>query len=183
MEIRAGSVEVSGGQLYQTAGELRLAGGQLSLRRNTFTDRPPLVLSGGELTGHGRIIYTSTGLATVTNTGSVIKPGLPIGVLTFENRLTLDPGSTVEIDLGGTTPGTQHDQLAVVNLVRLGGTLRLRLREGYVPAVGDKFAVVTFNSSSSAAFSAIEGQDIGGGKRLEVIYESSRVLVRCVAVP
>lgn len=184
MEIRSGAVEVSQGQLFQMGGELRLAGGELKLRRNTFTDRPPLVLRGGELTGHGSVGFSSTGgNVTITNLGCTIKPGLPLGVLNSLQRLTLQSGSVLEIELGGLTPGTEHDQLVVAEVLRMGGVLRLRLRDGYVPSVGDEFTVITFDSSSSTTFATIEGQNIGGGKRLEVFYQSSRVLVRCVAAP
>jgi hypothetical protein len=184
MEFRPGTLEVSSAQLFQLGGELRLNGAQLNLRRNIFTEHPPLILGGGELTGIGSIGFSGTGGgSTVTNLGTTIKPGLPLGVLTFTQRLQLYPDSTVEIDLGGTTPGLEHDQLAVTDLVRLGGTLRLRLVDGFIPAVGDEFTVVTFRTRSSTTFATLEGLNIGNGRRLEVIHEFTRVLVRCVASP
>ncbi|MBL9138779.1 MAG: hypothetical protein JNK85_23110 [Verrucomicrobiales bacterium] len=184
MELRPGTVEVSSAQFFQVGGELRLNGAQLNLRPNIFTDRPPLVLAGGELSGTGSIGFSgSGGSTTVTNLGTLLKPGLPLGVLGFNQRLSLAPGSTVEIELGGTTAGTQHDQLAVTGTIRLGGALRLRLRDGFVPAVGDQFTVATFSSRGGTTFANVEGQNIGGGKRLDVVHESTRVLVRCVDSP
>jgi hypothetical protein len=57
----------------------------------------------------------------------------------------------------------------------------LQLREGFVPAIGDEFVIITCRSRSTTTFQTIEGQSIGGGKRLDVVYDVDRVRVRCVA--
>ncbi|MGI9428482.1 MAG: hypothetical protein ACR2NM_07485 [Bythopirellula sp.] len=52
----------------------------------------------------------------------------------------------LEIELGGTTPGSEHDQLASTGTVDLGGTLDVSLVDlsnGYAPTAGDQFEIVT----------------------------------------
>jgi len=143
-------------------------------------------LQGGVLSGTGTLVHTnvSSSLNTITNLGTILRPGLPYGVLTFGNRFVQEAGGVLEIELAGLTPGTQHDQLAVEEVATLGGTLRLQLRNGFMPAVGDEFAAMTYRTRrGGSTFAVVEGQDIGGGKRLEVVYESTRVLIRCVQSP
>ena len=74
--------------------------------------------------------------------------------------------------------------VVVLGAARLGGTLRLQLRDGFVPAIGNEFVIMTYTSrSGSSQFDTIEGREIGGGKRLDVIYDLGRILVRCLAAP
>ena len=122
----------------------------------------------------------------ITNHASVIKPGLPVGTLKIGDDFAQEAAGSLEIEIGGLTPGSQHDQLIVPNRALLGGTLRLQLRDGFVPAIGDEFVIMTFRSRSSGiqtTFQNIEGQSMGGGKRLDIVYDSDRVRVRCVVAP
>jgi hypothetical protein len=49
------------------------------------------------------------------------------------------------IDLAGTVPANNYDQLAIVQNAVLGGTLDVRLGGGFFPSLGDEFTVVTAN--------------------------------------
>jgi hypothetical protein len=184
-EIRQGPLRIKR-QFFQGAGELRLAGGQLELDTDNIDNLPPLLLNGGVLAGFGSILHTNDQFTgrTITNRATIIKPGLPLGVLTLGERYEQGAAAALEIELAGLNPGAQHDQLVVLGSARLGGTLRLQLRDGFVPAIGDEFVILTCASRSGASeFDAVEGQEIGGGKRLEVVYVFDRVVVRCVASP
>jgi hypothetical protein len=54
----------------------------------------------------------------------------------------------VNIELGGLTAGTDHDQLAVSGAATLAGTLSVSLTGGFVPSSGNEFQVMTFASST-----------------------------------
>jgi hypothetical protein len=59
--------------------------------------------------------------------------------------------------LGGATPGTGvgfHDQLVVAGEAILDGTIAIKLSSGYVPAVGDRFTIMTYGS--------VRGQFVAG---------------------
>jgi hypothetical protein len=184
IEIRRGALRLAS-QLTLAAGELRLNGGQLELDRDISRPVPPLVLAGGVLTGSGSITFTNdnNAIRVLTNDAAIIRPGLPIGTLVVSDGLELRSGSVLEIDLAGTTAGMTHDQLNVVVRANLGGTLRISLREGFVPALGQEFVILTCGNRASTQFATIEGTNIGPDRKLSVVYESRRVLLRCVAGP
>ena len=55
---------------------------------------------------------------------------------------------SLNVDLGGTTAGSQYDQLLVSGTAALGGQLDVSLINGFQPALGNTFQPLTFASSS-----------------------------------
>jgi hypothetical protein len=93
-------------------------------------------VSGGTLKGNGSI-----GNLTGTGTG-IIAPGNSPGQVTTTS-LSLSPTNTLDIELAGTTPGTQYDQI----VVSLGGTVTLgnailSLSSTYAGSAGSVFTIV-----------------------------------------
>ena len=87
--------------------------------------------------------------ANVTNGGQVIPGGTgAAGLLTINGNYTQTASGSLDVDLGGTTAGSQYDQLAVSGTATLGGTLDVSLINGFQPALGNTFQVLTFASSS-----------------------------------
>lgn len=62
------------------------------------------------------------------------------------SNLRLTSQSVAIIELGGTTPCSEHDVLRIANLAELYGTLRLELINGFVPQPLDAFSVVTWGT-------------------------------------
>jgi uncharacterized repeat protein (TIGR01451 family) len=83
----------------------------------------------------------------VSNGGNV-NPGLSPGGLTINGLYSQAASGVLNIELQGTTPITQYDQLTVTGSATLGGTMNVTLIGGFVPADGDVFDVVTFGSST-----------------------------------
>ena len=105
----------------QNVGQTRLLGGSLQAG-NGF------LLNGGLLEG------TNTLIGNVLNKATVA-PGvasLP-GVLTISGNYTEVGASVLEIGLGGSTSGTDFDQLSVSGTVTLADTLAASLINGFVP--------------------------------------------------
>ncbi len=75
--------------------------------------------AGGRVEGNGTIDIVS---GTFAN-GGVVAPGLSVGVLSVTGTYNQDANGTLEVELGGPTPGTEHDQLAVTGIANLDGTL------------------------------------------------------------
>ncbi len=50
--------------------------------------------------------------------------------------------STLELELGGLTPGAQHDQILATGFVALGGTLDIVLVNSWVPSDGDVYTLI-----------------------------------------
>jgi hypothetical protein len=84
------------------------------------------VLPGGDLSGTGLID------GNLSNAG-LIRPGLSPGVLTVRGDYVQAEGGVLELEVGGTTPGVNQDQLRVTGTAALGGNLRLVLVNDFVP--------------------------------------------------
>ena len=63
----------------------------------------------------------------------------------------MNSGGALDFVLGG--PG-QFSQLAVKNTIQLGGRLNVALTNGYTPAIGTQFEIIT-NSGNSSSFASI----------------------------
>jgi hypothetical protein len=87
------------------------------------------------------------------NRHGVLSPGSPVGELVIEGIFANRDGGTLAIDLGGTTPGTQHDVLTVDGDAFLGGTLAVSLVDAgsglFRPQIGDKFEILATTGEGS----------------------------------
>ncbi|MDQ1591371.1 MAG: hypothetical protein QOG71_1998, partial [Pyrinomonadaceae bacterium] len=142
--IESKSGTLAFGQTFtQTAGVTRLDGG--NLQAATLLD-----IQNGTLTGAGTI----TG--NVQNAGT-LAPGLAsAGVINITGNYTQTAAATLAIEIGGTTAGTQYDQLSVTGTATLGGTLSTTLTNGFAPNVADQFVVLNYGARSGA-FATITG--------------------------
>ncbi len=109
--------------------------------------------TGGVFGGTGFYDFTDLG-ASLTNNGK-FAPGTSPGLLTFVGTYPQTSSqSDLNIELGGTTPGTGYDQMVVKGQAQLGGTLNLSVIDGFTPATTDTFVVMKF-TSRSGQFSAV----------------------------
>jgi hypothetical protein len=127
-----------------TAGNRTLSitgGGRVNINNNI--DLPVtnavVTVNGGHVGGNGRIN------GRLTNTGGNVSPGTSVGTLTIDGQFQQNAAGTLNVELGGTAVG-QYDRLAIVgglNGAILDGTLDVSLVNGFVPAVGNTFDVLT----------------------------------------
>ena len=109
-------------------------------------------------------------------------PGLSPGILSVAGPLTQTATSHLAIQIGGTTVGTQYDRLDVDGTAALAGTLDLSTIDGFVPALGQTFTVLT-TTSRSGTFTNVTGLYAGGGRQYAVSYTPTAVVVTVVAGP
>ena len=81
-------------------------------------------------------------------------------MLTINGSYTQTATGALDIDIGGTTAGSQYDQLAVSGTAMLGGTMDVALINGFQPALGNTFQPLTF-ASSSGTFGFYNGIVLG----------------------
>jgi hypothetical protein len=111
-----------------------------------------LALNGGNLYGTGTLNYSGVvDTATVTPGNSATSTGK----LQVTGTYAQSSGGALDVTLGGTTAGTQYDQLNVSGTATLNGTLNVTLASGYKPAVGTQFDILNA-SSISGTFSTID---------------------------
>ena len=153
-----GSLEKTGGGAFTLIGA------------NTFTGG--VTISGGTLlacntngtaTGTGGVVVQNSGtiggtgfasgLTTVNNGGS-ISPGQSAGTLTLD-AVNFATGASFIVEIGGTTPGTEHDQLVVNGAATLGGALDLRYLNSFVATPGQTFTILTANTLTGSFDSVI----------------------------
>ena len=93
-------------------------------------------------------------------TGGSVAPGNSPGVLNVTGAYVQSSEGTLVIEIGGTTAGTQFDQLIVGGTATLDGTLLVTLTDGFSPLAGDQFDILsatgllgTFSAESLPALS------------------------------
>lgn len=135
---------------------------------NTFT---------GTVSGSGT--FTGTGTAAFTGT---LSPGSSPGQLTFEGDLDLEATATLEIEIAGTTPGSEHDRVEVGGFATLEGALDVTLLDGYVPELGDSFAFLFASGAFDASFSEVNLPDLSAeGLAWELNPGGSTLFLEAVA--
>jgi hypothetical protein len=120
------------------------AGGTITINPATFTNQGTLQVSNGEVINLSN--FSPNAGAIHIGAGSVID--------VTGNFANASSGSVV-IDIGGTST-SQYGRLAVTGTATLGGTLQVDLINGFSPAVGNTFGIMTF-SSEVGTFSSVLG--------------------------
>jgi hypothetical protein len=77
--------------------------------------------------------------------------------------LTLAEDGTLEMELAGYDPGTEHDRLSVTGLSELDGELDLVFLDDFTVAYGDRFDLFNWDGGVSGAFSSIKSSSLSDG--------------------
>ena len=87
---------------------------------------------------------TDVVIASLTTSGN-LAPGASPGIFSVTGDHTLAANSIFTVEIGGTTPGTQHDQLSVSGSMEIGTNVTLNLVSfgGFVPGVGQSFTIIS----------------------------------------
>jgi hypothetical protein len=169
-----GALFFDGGLTNQ--GKMQFSGGPTDIYGNvSFTSGAgggELINSGGanvvtfygNVTHNGDEIRTSptnttvffgdvSGAGPFTGTGAVrfegaFSPGNSPAIINMGGNVEFGPSAAFEIEIGGLTPGTQHDRINIAGQATLNGALELSLINGFVPSPGDSFTIMTFGSRS-----------------------------------
>ena len=111
-----------------------------------------VVVNGGIFKGSGTVSHN------LTIHGGTHAPGASPGSMTVTKNYALDPGGTLQMELNGTTAGTQYDQLKVTgatSTVTLAGALDLIAAPGLV--AGSTFTLINNSGNSTAVAGAFAG--------------------------
>jgi hypothetical protein len=92
--------------------------------------------------------------------------------------LTLKAGTVTALEIAGTTPVTQHDQISTTGALTLSGRLQVEFINGFLPEVGQEFQLLACGGTRQGQFVETLLPDPGAGKRLRVVYESNGVKLR-----
>jgi hypothetical protein len=134
------------GSTFAVNGTFSQTGGATILgARATLSATGGVTILGGLLSGTGTVNADVINAAEV----DVGASGAP-GVLTINGNYMQTADGVLHIDIGGSLPGTQFDQLVIVRQATLGGTLNVNLINSFSPKSGDSFKILTFAGSAGS---------------------------------
>ncbi len=167
VEVMTGTLDFPNVTYTQSSGDTILLGGAVSKTGSVIQ------INGGTI-GLGAATSSGTITGSVTCGGSpggtvTPRPGAA-GTLTISGTYTQNAGGTLDIELGGTSPGSSYDQL-VVGTAALGGTLQLTLINAFTPTVGQQFTILTAGSLSGT-FSTVTLTNFPANRGVNVSYNS-----------
>ena len=169
-----GKLTIGSGSSLKVSGYTQSAG--TSTVDGTLT-ASTLTVSGGSLVGKGTLAAAVTANGSITAGDSATSPG----VLTVTGSYTEGATGLLNLPIGGTGAG-QFGQLPVSNGVSLDGTLTLSLINGFVPAIGSSFTLLT-GSAITGKFATVNGTSINASEHFQINYSGTAVTATVASGP
>jgi hypothetical protein len=129
-----------------------------------------------EFTGYVKGVGTFNNVAF----SGTFSPGLSPTLSTVDNVL-MTPTSVLEMEIGGTTRGSQYDAFEIETQMTLAGTLKVTLIDAYVPKIGDRF--VLFQGPHAGTFDSFDLVALDAGRRWDTSGLATSGELTVVAVP
>ncbi len=104
-----------------------------------------------------------------------LRPGNSPANVVFGGNVTIGPTAGLDIELAGTTKGTGYDSLTIAGSAELGGRLSVTFLNGFVPAAGQSFDIVTAAGGVAGTFDAQNLPTLSGGLHLDIAYGANAV--------
>jgi T5SS/PEP-CTERM-associated repeat protein len=159
--VRAtGSIVINGGT-YNSNGDLTLNGGLLHLVGGVVNANSISLTAGGTVDFDGGVLHVGNFNGGLVNQGGTLAPGQSLGITTVTGTYFQQNAGTLQIQIGGLTPGTQYDRLDVSSILGLNGTLNVLLANGFNPQSGDSFDILNW-FGLLGTFDAINLPSLGG---------------------
>lgn len=174
--VGPGAVFGVGGNPFAQVGTLTQSGGEISIRSGASFVGERIDLSGGVAELEGFLF------ASLDNGGTVRIAGDGIGQLELLGGYTQLSGGSIEFDVGGQAPGSEHDALIVGSALTVDGTLDVDLANGFVPVLGDAFTLVT-SQGTAGTFASLDLPLLAAGLGWQVEAVGTETTLTVVAQP
>jgi hypothetical protein len=150
-----------------------------------FTNNGTLIVNGGanfivnpgsNLVNNGTIqgdsFVTASAGGMIINNGT-INPGNSAGALGFTADFQQSASGQINIEIGGTVPGSQHDTLSAVQAA-LNGTLNISLINSFNPGNLETFQIMTY-SGRTGTFANVLGLHHSATERFHLQYNANNI--------
>jgi hypothetical protein len=163
LTLQAGTVTVQSGKLSLSGDYTQTGGSTIVGANTTLTSEGTVNILGGMFSGagivNGNVNNAGTFFGTLQIYGNVVNSGTlnpggtgAGGILTINGTYTQTATGILTIEIGGTSPGIDYDQLVVKGTASLGGTLNVVLISPFSPPPGSQYQILTFAKSGSTTF-------------------------------
>ena len=142
-DIQGGALEVGDTLTVGTNGSMEISGGVVKADTVDLSVADTFDFLGGRL-------QANTISGSLVNTGGTLVPGFSPGLLTVDGNYTQLVDGALEIELGGTARGTEHDAMIVTGALDLDGTLQLIWWDSFTPSTGDSFDILDWGTRSGS---------------------------------
>ncbi len=118
--------------------------------------------------------------ATAVENSGLVSPGNSPGVLQIFGNYTQTAAGKLQIELAGTSLGSQYDQLLAIGSLTLNGTLQVLLTNGFTPTAGNSFNVLGFQPGSvTGSFATVNLPTLGAGLSWNIsqLYSAGNISV------
>ena len=161
-----GTVDIVAGSLVFQQGMDNGEDAIIDLGGGTLDPGDTLNLESGD-----SLIGSGTLAADLVNAGTV-SPGNSAGIISIDGDYTQTANGVLEIQLGGTTPGTEHDQLVVTGTATMDyGTLNVTLEPDYSPQEGDEFLIIDHTTGTGTfQLGMVTMPDLPGGLVFDIAF-------------
>jgi len=183
--VQAGNTVTIGGSgnSYTQTGSAAVTkiDGELSVPAGGSIDIAGGTLEGaGTLNGSVSVGNAAAGAAATFIIGDDTKHAGSVSVT--QNYTQLATG-IMDVQIGGTSPGSKYSQLNVTGPVKLSGTLNIKRINNFKPLVGQQFTIVNAPSGITGTFSIVNGLSINTTEHFTITYESNAVVLTVASGP
>ena len=167
---------VGGSTNYNQTGGTTTVDGTLAVSTGVVNATGGTLQGAGTISGNVSVGNASGTVATLIVGDSTKKAGL----LSVSNNYSQLATGVMDVQIGGTTVGTQYSQLNATGTATLNGTLNIKLTNKFKPTLGQTFTILNASSGITGTFSAVNGTSINANEHFSVSYTGSTVVLTVV---
>jgi autotransporter-associated beta strand protein len=160
----AAAIHGAAGITVQSGGAFKLTQGTVAIDRLEIAPAAMFQFNGGLL----KVVDV---VGNLVNNGGTFAPGASPAVSTVSGSFVQTAG-TLQIEIGGTTPGSQFDMLLVGGVAGIGGALDVDLLSGFMPTAGQTFQFLKASNGVAGMFGSTSLPSLAGGLTWQLLYNS-----------
>ena len=178
LNVLSGGTLTIGNTNLTSAGAVNITGGTLNLFNSLVVDPSFALPNTSTITGtgtfYGNLISDGTIEPTDGRFGDLFTPG-PLAV---EGNYTQNSDAELVMVLDGRPSDPNYGSLFITGSASFNGGLDVTLFDGFVPAIGKQFQILSF-ASESGTFSSIQLPSLPGGESWDTseLYTSGTIIV------